>query len=89
MLKKNDQIKIMNVCTNMMEFCHNASKTIGPSTQMQTESMQKTCDGLSRIFSSLEKDFETISKLIMKGFTKKEINIILEKKTIKKQDRLI
>jgi len=79
MIKKNDQIKILNICTSMMRFCRQASKTIGPpTTQMQTENMQKTCDGLARIFSSLEKDFETISKLVMKGFTKKEIKKMLE-----------
>lgn len=78
MHKKNDQIKILHICTSMMKFCHEASKTIGP-TQMHTENMQKTCEGLGRIFSSLEKDFETISKLVAKGFTKKEIKAILEK----------
>lgn len=77
MIKKNDQIKILYICTSMMEFCHEASKTIGP-TQMNTEAMQKTCEGLGRIFSSLENDFETISKLIMKGFTKKEIKTMIE-----------
>jgi len=79
MLKKNDQIKIIHVCVSMMEFCNTASKTLGP-TQMQTETMQKTCEGLSKIFSSLEGDFEKIAKMVMKGFTKKEIKAILEKK---------
>ena len=79
MLKKNDQIKIIHLCVNMMEFCNNASKTIGPPTQMHTEAMQKTCEGLARIFTSIEKDFETIGKMVAKGFTKKEIKAITKK----------
>lgn len=93
MLKTNDQIKIIEYCVDMMDFCHEASKTIAPPlTQMHTETMQKTCEGLARIFTSLEEDFETIGKMVAKGFTKKEIKTItkkeiekiLEKKTIKK-----
>ena len=80
MIKKNDQIKIIEYCVNMMEFCNHASKTIGPPlTQMHTEAMQKTCEGLARIFTSLEKDFENIAKLVAKGFTKKEIKAITKK----------
>ena len=50
-----------------MDFCQNATKTIGPK-EMQTETMQKTCEGLGRIFSSLGEDFERIAILVMKGF---------------------
>ena len=85
MLKKIDQIKILYICTSMMDFCKDATKTIGPpDTQMHTESMQKTCEGLGRIFSSLGEDFERIAILVMKGFTKKEIKTILEKKKVEK-----
>ena len=85
MLKKNDQIKIIDYCVHMMEFCQEASKAMAPTTT-HSESMQKTCEGLSKIFSSLGEDFESIAKMVMKGFTKKEIKTILasSKKELKK-----
>lgn len=85
MLKKNDQIKIIHYCVNMMEFCHDASK-IMIRDQNHSDTMQKTCKGLSKIFSLLEEDFETIAKMIMKDFSKKEIKTMLatSKKDFKK-----
>jgi len=79
MLKKNDQINIIEKCVNMMHFCNDASKIMTPDPT-HSETMQKTCEGLSKIFSALEKDFEIIGKMVMKGFTKKEIKKMLEKK---------
>lgn len=87
MLKKNDQIKIIHCSLNMMHFCHDASKIMTP-TPGHSETMQQTCQGLSKIFSSLEKDFENIAKMSMSGFTKKEIKtiiIIKSKKDLKKR----
>ena len=78
MLKKNDQMKIMYLCLNMMEFCKNASKTI-VVPPIQTEDMQKICEGLSRLFLSFGEDFKEIGKLVMKGFTKKEIKTLMAK----------
>jgi len=70
---------ILLYCLDCIEYCQKAAKSI-VADPMHTETMQKTCEGLSRIFTSIEKDFVTISKLAMKGFTKKEI------KELKKQN---
>jgi len=85
MLKKNDQIKIIHVCANMMEFCHDASKIMMPDPT-HSDTMQQTCKGLSKIFSSLGEDFEKIAKMVMLGFTKKEIKTMVDsiKKDYKK-----
>ena len=77
MLKKNDQIKIVYRCMYMMDFCQKASTTMSP-TSGHSETMQQTCEGLSKIFASLGADFEGIAQMVMKGFTKKEIKTMLE-----------
>ena len=86
MLKKNDQIKIMYICMNMMQFCQEASKTMAP-TPTHSETMQNTCEGLAKIFASLGGDFEKIAQMVMMGFSKKEIKTILatSKKNLKEQ----
>lgn len=77
MLSKNDKIEIMHVSIYMMYFCHDASKTMKPILG-HSETIQQTCKGLSNIFSLLEKEFETISKIIVKDFSKKEIKKMIE-----------
>ena len=78
MLKKNDQIKIVHLCVNMMEFCQKASTTIMPDSAY-SESLQETCKGLSKIFASLGEDFERIAQMTMVGFSEKEIKSLMAK----------
>jgi len=44
-----------------------------------SDTMQQTCKGLSKIFSLLEEDFEKIIKMVMMGFSDKEIKTIMAK----------
>ena len=62
----------------MKHFCNDASKIMMPDPN-HSDTMQKTCKGLSLIFSSLEENFETIAKMVMMGFSDKEIKTILAK----------
>ena len=78
MLKKIDQIKTIQYCVNMMHFCNDASKIMIPNPD-ESESMQNICKGFSQIFSTLEKDFQTIAKMVMMGFSDKEIKTMLAK----------
>ena len=54
---------IIFFCLICVEYCQKASKHM-VEPPMQTESMQKTCEGLSRVFSSFAKDFEKIAKMV-------------------------
>ncbi len=63
--KLNEQrAKIIFFCIENIYFCRTASKTMSPNDEYVSETMQKTYQGLSNIFTSLGKDFELIAQMV-------------------------
>lgn len=60
-MEKND-INIILYCLNCFEYCQKASKHM-IADPINDDTIKKTCEGLSRIFSSVAKDFENIAKM--------------------------
>lgn len=62
--KLNEQrAKIIFFCIQNIHFCRTASKTMSPNDEIVSETMQKTYQGLSNIFTTLGKDFELIAQM--------------------------
>lgn len=60
-MEKNE-MGIIFCCLNNIEFFRKASKTMTP-IPTQSMTMQQTYESLSKIFSSIGKDFEMIAKM--------------------------
>lgn len=78
-MKKND-MHIILYCLNCLEFCQTASKHI-IADPINDDTIKKTCEGLSRIFSDISKDFENIAKMagLELDLTTQKGEIILKK----------
>ena len=62
--KLNEQrAKIIFFCIQNIHFCRTASKTMSPNNEDVSETMQKTYQGLSSIFTTIGQDFELIAQM--------------------------
>lgn len=62
--KLNEQrAKIIFCCVENIHFCRTASKTMSPNDEYVSETMKKTYQGLSSIFTTIGQDFELIAQM--------------------------